>query len=111
MLTKQQILRNQNWLGKNSKHIKIQSDLCNVLSDPTRIKILLLLKHYNEICVSDIAFVLNISVSAVSHQLNMMERSNIITKHKMGKRVCYLLETGDKNLIGMLDNHLDKHIH
>ncbi|MFA6391288.1 MAG: metalloregulator ArsR/SmtB family transcription factor [Patescibacteria group bacterium] len=111
MLTQKQVLKNKNWLLKNGKHIKIQSDLCNVLSDPTRIKILLLLKHYKEICVSDIASILDVSVSAVSHQLSMMERSNIVTKYKMGKHVCYLLEINDKKMVGMLDNHLDKHIH
>ncbi|MFA6524853.1 MAG: metalloregulator ArsR/SmtB family transcription factor [Patescibacteria group bacterium] len=111
MLTQKQILKNQNWLKRNGKHIKIQSDLCNVLSDPTRIKILLLLKHYEEICVSDIAAVLGISISAVSHQLSMLERSRIVTKYKMGKCVCYMLEISDKEQVEMLDNHLDQHIH
>ncbi|MBU0612380.1 metalloregulator ArsR/SmtB family transcription factor [Patescibacteria group bacterium] len=111
MLTKQQITKNQNWLKKNGKHIKTQSDLCNILSDPTRIKVLLLLKHFDELCVSDIASILDVSVSAVSHQLSMMERSRIVANHKMGKLVCYMLEMDDKKLVKMLDTHLDKHIH
>ncbi len=111
MLTKREITKNQNWLKKNSKHVKAQSALCDILSDPTRIKILLLLKHHDELCVSDIASILDISISAISHQLSMMERSNIITNHKMGKLVCYSLETDDKKLVKLLDTHLNKHIH
>ena len=111
MLTKQQVTKNQNWLKKNNKHIKTESDLCDVLSDPTRVKILLLLKHHDELCVSDIASILNISISAISHQLSLMERSNIVTNQKMGKMVCYMLDTNDKKLTKMVDIHLDQHIH
>jgi ArsR family transcriptional regulator len=111
MLNKTDIQKNKAWLAKNVSHIRIQSDLCSVLSDPTRIKILLLLKHYQELCVSDIAGVLNITMGAVSHQLSMMERLHIVKKHKMGKHVCYLLDLDDIAVVEILSSHLDKHIH
>ncbi|MBN1779236.1 MAG: winged helix-turn-helix transcriptional regulator [Candidatus Buchananbacteria bacterium] len=66
-----------------------EAQLHFVLSDPTRLKILFLLKKRQEICVSDLASVLELTVSAVSHQLSLLERSHLIRSHKMGKTVCY----------------------
>lgn len=111
MLNKKQIQNNKKWLAKNAGHIRVQSDLCSVLSDPTRMKILMLLKHYPELCVSDIATVLSITVSAISHQLSLMERLHIVKKHKMGKHVCYQIDLEDVGVTEMLDAHLNKHIH
>ena len=90
-LEKQEIKR----IGK--KMVEISEDInnkCNLYfigSDPTRLKILMLLEKKSEICVSDIAKILKISISAISHQLSLLERCELVKKRKMGKIVYYHL--------------------
>lgn len=76
-------------MAKISQNIENMCSLYDLIADPTRLKILLLTKNNNKLCVSEIAEILGISISGVSHQLNMMERSNLVTRCKKGKIVCY----------------------
>lgn len=62
-----------------------------VLSDPTRLKIVLaLLKE--ELCVLDIAQLIGISESAVSHQMRLLRTLRLVKQRKDGKMVFYSLE-------------------
>ena len=61
------------------------SDHFKVLSDPTRVKILYALKQ-KEICVCDLAAVLEITDSAVSHQLRLLRDKDLVKFRKEGKR-------------------------
>ena len=93
----------QQWLQRFSPDICKQSDLYHILSYPTRIKTLLLLKREDKVlCVSDLAIILNISVSAVSHQLGLMERANLVESTKDGKMVCYSLTPRSSDLIKLV---------
>ena len=95
--------RIQQWLQRFSPDIREQSDLYHILSDPTRIKTLILLKREDkELCVSDLAMILNISISAVSHQLGLMERANLVASTKNGKMVCYRLTPRGSNMIKLV---------
>ncbi|MFV0556682.1 MAG: ArsR/SmtB family transcription factor [Lactovum sp.] len=67
-----------------------------LLGDKTRMKILSVLDQH-EMCVCDIAILLDMTMSAVSHQLALLRKSNIIGRRKEGKTVYYSLK--------------DKHIH
>lgn len=67
------------------------------MSDSTRIKIINILKE-NELCVCDIAVVLNMTKSAVSHQLKYLRKMNLVKTRKAGKEVFYTLS----------DNHVNK---
>ena len=60
------------------------------LSDSTRIKIINALDCH-EMCVCDIAVLLNMTKSAVSHQLKYLKNMNIIKSRKQGKIVFYSL--------------------
>ncbi len=66
------------------------SDFYKALSDSTRIKIINLLEK-NELCVCDISVILNMTKSAVSHQLKNLREMNLIKCCKRGKEVWYTL--------------------
>ena len=66
------------------------SDLFKVLGDKTRIKIISTLYH-QELCVSDIANLLNMSQSAISHQLKVLRDARLVKYQKIGKTVLYSL--------------------
>lgn len=91
MLNKKDVVNNRQWLSGFSEDIKKKSSLYSVISDTTRIKILFLLKHNKELCVTDLAEILNITMGAASHQLSLIEREGLITRTKMGQIVCYSL--------------------
>jgi len=64
------------------------SDNFRVLSDPTRVKILYALIQ-KEICVCDLAAVLEMTDSAVSHQLRLLRDKNMVKFRKEGKMAYY----------------------
>ena len=72
---------------------KIQDlgDFFKVLSEPTRIKILYALSS-SEMCVCDISNLLNMTQSAVSHQLKVLRTARLIKFRKEGKVVYYSLD-------------------
>lgn len=65
--------------------------LFKILGDPTRMKILWTLDQ-NELCVCDIANVLNMTKSAISHQLAVLKKSEIVKYRRTGKEVYYSLD-------------------
>ncbi|NEZ47494.1 winged helix-turn-helix transcriptional regulator [Clostridium niameyense] len=66
-------------------------DFFKVLSEPTRIKILYALS-VSEMCVCDIANLLEMTHSAVSHQLKVLRSARLIKYRKQGKVVYYSLD-------------------
>lgn len=67
------------------------ADLFKVFGDSTRIKILWALDEA-EMCVCDIAVLLNMTQSAISHQLRVLRQARLIKNRKDGKVVFYSLE-------------------
>ncbi len=66
------------------------SEFFKILGDKTRTKILFALNK-NEMCVCDIANVLGMSKSSISHQLSTLRKSGIVKCKKVGKEVFYAL--------------------
>lgn len=64
------------------------SDMFKIFGDQTRVKILMALES-GELCVCDIAAVMNMSQSAISHQLRVLKQSNIVKTRRDGKVVYY----------------------
>lgn len=62
------------------------------LADPTRLHIFKLLGRHQDLCVTDLAKVLNVSVPAISYQLKIMEVVGLVEKERMGKMICYKLK-------------------
>ena len=76
-------------MPENSEFIRL-SDLYKMFSDPTRLKIMWAL-HEEEICVCDLAVILNMTKSAISHQLKSLRIANLVKFEKRGKSVYYSL--------------------
>lgn len=66
------------------------ADFFKAMSDSTRIRIIDLLDH-SEMCVCDISVLLNMTKSAVSHQLKNLREMNLIKSRREGKEVWYSL--------------------
>ena len=64
------------------------SELFRVFGDSTRIKILYVLFE-SELCVCDIARLLNLTQSAVSHQLRILKASNLVRFRRVQDRVLF----------------------
>ncbi|NLI91424.1 MAG: helix-turn-helix transcriptional regulator [Peptococcaceae bacterium] len=69
------------------------AELFKVFGDTTRIKILWALTE-SEMCVCDLAFLLNMTQSAISHQLRLLKQSRLVKNRKEGKVVFYSLDDG-----------------
>ncbi len=67
------------------------AEFFKIVGDTTRVKILFALDQ-NEMCVCDIANVLGMSKSSISHQLGTLRRSGIVKCRKEGKEVFYMLD-------------------
>lgn len=66
------------------------AELYKVFGDSTRIKILYVLFE-SEMCVYDIARLLNMTQSAISHQLKVLKQSKLVRYRREGKTVFYAL--------------------
>ncbi|MDR1470987.1 MAG: metalloregulator ArsR/SmtB family transcription factor [Synergistaceae bacterium] len=72
------------------------ADLFKVFGDSTRVRILSALQH-SEMCVCDIAVLLGMTKSAISHQLRALRQTRLVKHRKDGKTVFYSLD----------DSHID----
>jgi len=66
------------------------SDFFKVLGDSTRVRIIWALDEH-EMCVCDIAVLLNMTKSAISHQLKTLKQANLVKFRREGKVVFYSL--------------------
>lgn len=67
------------------------SDFFKVLGDSTRMRIIWALDE-SEMCVCDIAVLLNMTKSAISHQLRALRNANLVKFRREGKTVFYSLK-------------------
>lgn len=67
------------------------AELFKVFGDTTRIRILWALDEA-EMCVCDIAYLLNMTQSAISHQLRVLKQAKLVRNRKEGKVVYYSLD-------------------
>ena len=75
------------------------ADLFRIFADSTRIKILYVL-YASEMCVCDIAQLLGMTQSAISHQLRALKQSKLVKYRREGKTVFYSL--ADDNVVTIL---------
>jgi ArsR family transcriptional regulator len=74
------------------------SEFFKMLGDSTRIKIICVLFH-GEMCVGGIVELLEMTQSAVSHQLRLLKAAHIVKNKKVGKQVFYSLDDHHIKLI------------
>ena len=67
------------------------AELFKTLADPSRVRIICALT-YTELCVHDLAAVLGMSQSAVSHQLRSLREMRLVRYRKEGRHVYYQLD-------------------
>ena len=66
------------------------------LSDPTKLKIYLLLHKVEEISVTDLTQILGLTQSGVSHALSDLKNLGLVESHRCGQLICYSLTNGKK---------------
>lgn len=76
------------------------SDNFKIFGDSTRLKIMYALSQ-KELCVCDVAAVLDMSQSAISHQLRLLRSKNLVKFRKNGKMVYYSL--ADEHVVAMIE--------
>ncbi|MGB2868478.1 MAG: metalloregulator ArsR/SmtB family transcription factor [Bacteroidota bacterium] len=92
----------------NADQIADMSETFKVLSDPTRLKIVIALTK-EELCTFDIAEVLGVSESAVSHQLRLLKTLRLVKQRKDGKMVFYSLDDEHiEDLIRVATRHISE---
>ncbi len=79
------------------------SDFFKVLGDETRMKIIYALSH-DELCVTDLAAALEMTQSAVSHQLKLLRMANQVKSRREGKSIFYSLD--DQHVLDILQEAL-----
>lgn len=84
------------------------AELYKVFGDTTRIKILYVLFE-QEMCVCDIAQILNMTMSAISHQLRVLKQAGLVKYRRDGKTVFYsLADDHVRTIIGMGMEHIEE---
>lgn len=84
------------------------AELFKVFGDSTRIRILFVLFEA-EVCVCDLAEVLNMTQSAISHQLRMLKQSKLVKSRREGKSIFYsLADSHVRSIIAQGREHIEE---
>lgn len=84
------------------------AELFKVFGDSTRIRILFVLFEA-EVCVYDLAKVLNMTQSAISHQLRILKANKLVNSRREGKSVFYSLADGHvRTIIAQGREHIEE---
>lgn len=86
------------------EHLYDLAELFKVFGDTTRIKILYVLFE-NEMCVCDLAEVLNMTQSAISHQLRVLKQNRLVNFRREGKNIIYSL--ADDHVRSIIDQGME----
>ena len=84
------------------------AELFKVFGDSTRIRILYVLSEA-EVCVGDIAQILNMTQSAISHQLRILKQNKLVKVRREGKQIYYsLADDHVRGIIAMGREHIEE---
>lgn len=84
------------------------AELFKIFGDSTRIRILFVLFEA-EVCVCDLASVLNMTQSAVSHQLKILKQNKLVKSRREGKSVFYsLADDHVRTIIAQGQEHIEE---
>lgn len=82
------------------------SQIFDMFGDSTRLKIMNAL-FTSELCVNDLSSLLEMSKSAISHQLSSLKKTKLVTSKKIGKNVYYsMADEHIKNIYKMAYEHI-----
>lgn len=89
-----------------TKEANALAELFKIFGDPTRIRILYAMLD-TERCVNDIAGLLQMSQSSVSHQLRILKTSKLVKSRREGKSIFYSLDDGHvRSILSMGMEHI-----
>lgn len=92
----------------NEQEIYNLSDFFKVISDGTRIKILLALQQ-GDFKVQELCEKLSMSMSAISHQLRILKQSDLVRYKRQGKNIIYsIADEHIKLIIDMALEHINE---
>lgn len=84
------------------------AELFKVFGDSTRLRILFVLFEA-EVCVCDLAQVLNMTQSAISHQLRILKQSKLVSSRREGKSIFYsLADEHVRSIIAQGYDHIEE---
>ena len=95
---------NTKWVSAAEEEMNDLADFFRIFGDATRLKILYALK-FSEMCVLDIAQLLGMSQSAISHQLRVLKQMDLVKNRRDGKTIFYSL--ADAHIVTILSQGLD----
>jgi len=81
------------------------SKIFKILSDENRLKIILSLTYEGELCVCDLATIINASVATTSHHLQMLKKIEVVATRREGKLVYYYIV--DKRISPLISTVID----
>lgn len=99
-ITEKQFLDLQEELAEGEE-IDSLTDLFKALCDPTRLRILFALRG-TELCVHDLAALVESSESNTSHQLRILREMRLVKNHRKGKQVFYSID--DDHVTRIIDD-------
>ena len=82
-----------------SEKIERTAEILNLVGNETRLKIILLIKNEQKICVCDLSDILGISVSAISQQLRKLKDSNLLRNEKEGQTIYYYIHPSSEEIL------------
>ena len=84
------------------------AELFKIFGDATRIRILLVLFEA-EVCVCDLAETLNMTQSAISHQLRILKQSRLVKSRREGKSIFYsLADEHVRTIVAQGQEHIEE---
>lgn len=94
----------------NSESVRACARRHGTVGDPTAMKICYLFRHHPELSVSDIAALVDLSISAASRQLKKLKEADIVTSNKQAQTVYYSLQNNEftQNLVEELSEGVTK---
>ncbi len=88
----------------DEKEIIMLSEVFKTLGDPTRLRIIFALSKC-EMCVCDLAEILNMTQSAISHQLRILRNQRLVKFRREGKSSIYSLD--DEHILQLFSQGLE----
>jgi DNA-binding transcriptional ArsR family regulator len=86
-------------LDKLQGQIKKTASILSLTGNDTRLKILLLIKNEEKVCVCDLSDILGISVSAISQQLRKLKEGNLLESYKEGQTIYYHIHPNSEEIL------------
>jgi DNA-binding transcriptional ArsR family regulator len=98
--TSEDLLALRTRLADLARNLRIASDHYALLAGETRLKILVLLEETPELCVCDLATILEMTPATVSQHLSRLRSGRLVQSRRDGMTIYYrLVDTIDRNLL------------